>query len=301
MKNTAFLLVISFMVFAFACNNKEQKEFEKKYMEEISKDEDHVELFNTLERFEAYLLENDYLAKANKEEYKQLLDQVVKDEVVLEMDSLFFKQVNGDLIGSPNNMGFLLNSIPVAYEKWYGAKDPSNTAYNMSLALKKIRQNGSLNNPELNQALFNAVPEKDFEKRVYRAPFIAIIYKLLDFNYSRYHHWKTLNSIQFKPNTTEIDLEKTDMTALDSLAMRLNPSNPTIYAFLVIAFHEDGDRANIQLSKERTEALINYLVKEKNANERQVKAFTVRENDTKYLNTLYKKRKASVLYYERYF
>jgi len=301
MIRTPLLFASALLFVAVSCNNSEQREFEKKYMEEISKDEDHVELFNTLERFEAYLLENDYLAKANKEEYKQLLDQVVKDEVVLEMDSLFFKQVNGDLIGSPNNMGFLLNSIPVAYEKWYGAKDPSNTAYNMSLALKKIRQNGSLNNPELNQALFNAVPEKDFEKRVYRAPFIAIIYKLLDFNYSRYHHWKTLNSIQFKPNTTEIDLEKTDMTALDSLAMRLNPSNPTIYAFLVIAFHEDGDRANIQLSKERTEALINYLVKEKNANERQVKAFTVRENDTKYLNTLYKKRKASVLYYERYF
>lgn len=301
MLKSPFLITITLLFFALSCTNSEQKEFEKKYMAEIAKDEDDVELFNTLERFEAYLLENDYLAKANKEEYKQLLDQVVKDEVVLEMDSLFFKQVNGDVIGNPNNMGFLLNSITVAYDRWYGEEDPSNTAYSMSRVLIKIRENGRLNNEELNQALFDAVPDKDFKKMLYRAPIIAIIYKLFDFNYSRYHHWKTLEGIQFKSNTAEIDLEKTDMTSLDSLANMLNPSNPTIYAFLVIAFDEAGENANIQLSKKRTQAFINYLIEKKDANERQVNAFTVRENDTKYLNTLYEKREARVLYYERYF
>ncbi len=301
MIKTPFYLAIALLIFAVSCNNSEQREFEKKYMEEISKDEDDVELFNTLERFEAYLLENDYLTKVSKEEYRQLLNQVAKDEVVLEMDSLFFREVNGDVIGNPNNMGFLLNSITVAYDRWYGEEDPSNTAYSMSRVLIKIRENGRLNNEELNQALFEAVPDKDFKKMLYRAPIIAMIYKLFDFNYSRYHHWKTLEGIQFVENTAVIDREASDMAVIDSLAGKLNPSNPTIYAFLVIAFDDSGKNADVALSKKRTEAVINYLLEEKNANDRQVKPFSLQEGDIKYLNTLHEKRNASVLYYERYF
>jgi hypothetical protein len=290
-------IILSFIFFSNCSENK----FESYYLTEISKDTSLVEYLKMVEDFEDYLLKNNFVLKIDKENYKILMEKAFEDEIVLQLDSNFYKEVDAWLFETkfPFGQASFIN----AFDSWNGKIDANSTAYKISQFQKERMINGAPIDSLMNSKLFESIKESDFEKTIYRAPFTYIIYVILERNYSNYHKWKTVDNIYFQENAANIDFEKSNLEFLDSLCANITPENYTSFHFIALGIDNENDSVDYNLTVERTNYIVNYLVEKKGLHPRQAVAVRIPKNSQVFrfdiYRNLFKKRKTQMLFFER--
>jgi len=300
MKTLQDTLGIILIIFFFSSCTISEKRFESKYWKEVYKDSSSLEFFNAIEEFDKYLLDNHFIEKSDKNSYKKLMYAAIKDEVILKIDSNFYKKVDGYSISRPSNFGFGISSIYCAYNEWTEKPDTNNLTYKYSQILKKIHKSGDIGNIILNEQLFDVLEESDFGKPIFKAPIITIIYAILDYNYSSYHYLKPENELYFVENDTLIDFEKSELRFLDSLCKTIVPENRTIYSFLALGIDNVSDSVDYALTVKRTNYIKTYLINEKGLHPKQIKTANLHKSKLDNYNKIFEKRKVQLLYSERY-
>jgi hypothetical protein len=148
----------------------------------------------------------------------------------------------------------------------------------------------------MSEGLISSINQRDFDKIIYRASVVFMIYNILETNYYLYHIWKPIKGISFIENDTILDFDGSDFKELDSLCKILIPENKKIVTFISIKIDTAESSDIVELNKARAMYLVNYLKQQNNIHPALIKSFYYYRDCEKKLKDLHDKKRVDLLY-----
>ena len=295
MKRLLYILILILSIVSLW--NCSSNDFEKFYLTEVSKDTTSIEFLKAAENLENYLIENNFIKKNDRKNYSHLMNQAIKDEVVLMTDERFYNKTNAWAL--LENFSFGQRSFIGAMDMWKGKIDTTSAAYKLSQFQIEMNIKGDLADSTLNSNAIESISDSDFKKIIYRAPFIYIIFQILQENYSRFHKWIILDNIYFQNNEIGIDFKKSNLDQLDSICNKIKSNSNTRFYFLALGMESNNDSINYELSVERTKYIEKYLIEEKGLLSSQIIPSDMLRHKIRFKDCkeLYNKKNAQLYYY----
>lgn len=300
MRTSIYILFFLFV----SCN--QQRKVENDLLNYYNENASYIisdnKLIETIGIFENYLFDRKLLVKNDKKSYLELINSAQKAEVVINIDSL--NKVYPDLcnLSSPSNIVFNLEFLYRFVDYYNLVVDSNSTLAKTSNVMRNYMDTIiaadqlKFANSIMSEGLISSINQRDFNKIIYRANVVFMIYTILETNYYLYHIWKPIKGISFIENDTILDFDGSDFNNLDSLCKILIPENKKIVTFISIKIDTAESSDIVELNKARVMYLLNYLIQQKNIHPGLIKSFYYYRDCEKKLKDLHDKKRVDLLY-----
>ena len=184
---TLRILPVILLLICSSCKTdyeKAEKALVAKYSQPVTYLDLEIKPLNSIQAFENELLRRKLIDSVSKESYSRLMHLVILDSIRINTREIAEQNEEIQILGTPMMTASFLKSFRDVKDK-YNLTDKNLSIVRVADVTHEIETTGDLGDLKLSNELIHQINEEDFEKLIYRALILEIIYDIAQRNSGR--------------------------------------------------------------------------------------------------------------------